>query len=122
MDKLRSKADEVDNLKNELVAFTKRLDDKSNIITLLQNQIRELQQVVNYKSNLNDKLENKGALDCIFNRDVTAGIVAPDLDFVDLSGNLIKENSAAVDVNATVGDNDDAAPDDDSGKDTLTII
>lgn len=123
VDELKRKSKESDNVKDDLIAAAERLENKSNVISLLQNQIMELQQLVNYKDLVNDRLKNKGALDCIFNRDVTADISPPTLQLIDSSGNLIKEKDDEININATADDNDDAAADsDDSGKDTLTII
>lgn len=114
IDKLKDKSYELDNVKDELVTITKRLDDKSNVISLLQNQIMELQQLVNYKDKENDALQNKGLLDTILNKDITANITAPTLYLIDTSGNLIKENPD-IDVDAT--DVDDGSADNVSGKD-----
>lgn len=100
IDKLKEKSDELDDVKDELVAVIKRLDDKSNVISLLQNQIMELQQLVNHKDNKIDKLENKGILDTLLNKDVTADIPEPTLYLIDTSGNLIKEKSD-IEVDAT---------------------
>lgn len=100
VDKLKEKSDELDDVKDELVAVIKRLDDKSNVISLLQNQIMELQQLVNHKDNKIDKLENKGILDTLLNKDVTADIPEPTLYLIDTSGNLIKEKSD-IEVDAT---------------------
>lgn len=119
IDKLKDKSDELEKVKDELVAVTKRLDDKSNVISLLQNQIMELQQLVNYKDNLNDKLENKGILDTILNKDVTADVTAPTLYLIDSSGNLIKENP---DIDVDSRDVDDGSADNVSGKDRIFKI
>ena len=88
VDKLKEKADKVDAVTDELIDVTKKLDGKSNVISLLQNQIMELQQLVNYKDKEIDALENKGTLDCLFKRDVTADIDSPSLHLIDMSGNL----------------------------------
>lgn len=120
VDKLKEKSDELDVLKNELNDVNKRLDKKSNVISLLQNQIMELQQLVNYKNIKIERLENKGVLDTIFKKDVTADIDLPTLYLIDSSGSLIKENPD-IDVDATdVSDDHDDT--NDSGKDRIFKI
>ena len=119
IDKLKEKSDELDDVKDELVAVIKRLDDKSNVISLLQNQIMELQQLVNYKDKENDALKNKGVLDTIFKKDVTANITAPTLYLIDSSGNLIKENP---DIDVDAADISDDHDDNVSGKDRIFKI
>ena len=121
VDKLKEKADKVDAVTDELIDVTKKLDGKSNVISLLQNQIMELQQLVNYKDKEIDALENKGVLDTLFKKDVTADIDSPTLYLIDSSGNLIKEKDD-IDVDATDVADDHVENDDDSGDDTLTII
>ena len=120
VDKLKEKSDELDNVKDELIDITKKLNNKSNVISLLQNQIMELQQLVNYKDTAIDKLENKGILDTIFKKDVTAEIDLPTLYLIDPSGNLIKENDD-IEVDAT-NVSDDHVDNDDSGKDRIFKI
>lgn len=120
VDKLKEKSDELDVLKNELNDVNKRLDKKSNVISLLQNQIMELQQLVNYKNIKIERLENKGVLDTIFKKDVTADIDLPTLYLIDSSGSLIKENPD-IDVDAT-DVSDDHADNNDSGKDRIFKI
>lgn len=120
VDKLKEKADELDVVKDDLIAAAERLENKSNVISLLQNQIMELQQLLKYKDNKIDRLENKGALDYIFNRDVTADIDSPALFLIDTSGNLIKENPD-IEVDAT-DVADDHVDDNDSGKDRIYKI
>ena len=121
IDKLKEKSDELDIVKDDLIAAAERLENKSNVISLLQNQIMELQQLVNYKDDKIDKLKNKGVLDTIFKKDVTADITAPTLYLIDSSGNLIKEKRD-IDVDATDVADDHVENDDDSGDDTVTII
>lgn len=120
VDKLKEKSDELDVLKNELNDVNKRLDKKSNVISLLQNQIMELQQLVNYKNIKIERLENKGVLDTIFKKDVTADIDLPTLYLIDSSGSLIKENPD-IDVDAT-DVSDDHDDNDNSGKDRIFKI
>ena len=81
----------------------------------------ELQQLVNYKDKEIDALENKGVLDTLFKKDVTADIDSPTLYLIDSSGNLIKEKDD-IDVDASDVADDHVENDDDSGDDTLTII
>ena len=119
IDKLKEKADKSDDVKDELIEVTKKLDNKSNVISLLQNQIMELQQLVNYKDKEIDALENKGALDWILNRDVTADIDSPTLFLIDSSGNLIKENP---DIDVDAADISDDPDNNDSGKDRIFKI
>ena len=114
VEKLKEKYDELDNVKNELNEVNKRLNNKSNAISLLQNQMMELNQLVAYKDKQIDKLKNKGILDTLFNKDVTADIPEPSLYLIDESGNLIKNDDNVVDVDATdVGDEKDSSGDDD---------
>ena len=80
----------------------------------------ELQQLVNYKNIKIERLENKGVLDTIFKKDVTADIDLPTLYLIDSSGSLIKENPD-IDVDAT-DVSDDHADNDNSGKDRIFKI
>ena len=79
----------------------------------------ELQQLVNYKDKENDALKNKGVLDTIFKKDVTANITAPTLYLIDSSGNLIKENP---DIDVDAADISDDPDDNVSGKDRIFKI
>ena len=117
IDKLKDKSDELDDVKDELVAVTKRLDDKSNVISLLQNQIMELQQLVNYKDKEIDAVKKQNVIYKLIGKDATADIPEPTLYLIDTSGNLIKNDESDINVDATVDDNDD-----DSGKDIITKI
>ena len=117
IDKLKDKSDELDKVKDELVAVTKRLDDKSNVISLLQNQIMELQQLVNYKDKEIDAVKKQNVIYKLIGKDATADIPEPTLYLIDTSGNLIKNDESDINVDATVDDNDD-----DSGKDIITKI
>lgn len=117
VDKLKEKADKVDAVTDELIDVTKKLDGKSNVISLLQNQIMELQQLVNYKDKEIDAVKSQNVIYKFFGKDATADIDKPSLHLIDMSGNLIKENENDIDVAAKDVDNTDA-----SGKDTITII
>lgn len=120
VDKLKEKADKLDAVKDDLIDVTNRLDSKSNVISLLQNQIMELQQLLKFKDNKIDRLENKGALDYILKRDVTADIDSPTLFLIDPSGNLIKENpDIEVDASDVADDDHD---NNESGKDRIYKI
>ena len=119
IDKLKEKADKSDDVKDELVAVTKRLDDKSNVISLLQNQIMELQQLVNYKDKEIDAVKNQNVLYKLIGKDATADITAPTLYLIDSSGNLIKENP---DIEVDASDVDDGSADNVSGKDRIFKI
>ena len=92
VDKLKEKADKSDDVKDELIAVTKRLDNKSNVISLLQNQIMELQQLVNYKDKEIDAVKNQNVIHKLLRRDATVDIPTPTLYLIDTSGNLIKND------------------------------
>ena len=119
VDKLKEKADKVDAVTDELIDVTKKLDGKSNVISLLQNQIMELQQLVNYKDKEIDAVKNQNVIYKLIGKDATADITAPTLYLIDSSGNLIKENPD-IEVDAT--DVDDGSADDVSGKDRIFKI
>lgn len=119
IDKLKEKADKSDDVKDELVAVTKRLDDKSNVISLLQNQIMELQQLVNYKDKEIDAVKNQNVIYKLIGKDATADIPTPTLYLIDSSGNLIKENP---DIEVDASDVDDGSADNVSGKDRIFKI
>lgn len=117
---LKDKAKELDVVKDKLDAVKDDLVYKTEIIALSESQIKEYALLVSYKDKQIERLENKGALDCILNRNVTADIDSPTLKLIDQSGNPIAD---AVDetIDAKVK-SDDPDDNDDSGKDTLTII
>ena len=116
IDKLKEKADEVDELKDKLIESGEKLNAKSNVISLLQNQITEYNQLVNFKDNVITALKKQSILNKLIGKDAAADITAPTLYLIDESGNLVKnDDDNIVDVDA------DADVDDDSG-DTLTII
>lgn len=103
---------------SELKEKAKDSDKANKIIIRLQNQIIELKDLLKYKDDKIYRLENKGLLDTILNKDVTADITAPTLYLIDSSGNLKDKK----DINVAASDVGDDKPDDNSDKDTLTII
>lgn len=121
IDKLKKKSDELDNVKNELNDINIRLDKKSNVISLLQNQIMELQQLVNYKDKEIDAVKNQNVFYKLIGKDATADIIAPTLYLIDISGNLIKNDKSDINVDAT-DVSDDHADNDNSGKDRIFKI
>ena len=120
VDKLKEKSDELDDVKDELIDVTKKLDSKSNVISLLQNQIMELQQLVNYKDKEIDAVKNQNVIYKLIGKDATADITAPTLYLIDSSGNLIKEKDD-IEVDAT-DVADDHVDNDESGKDRIFKI
>lgn len=108
----------------------KELEKANKVIIRLQSETKEYILLNAYKDKKIDALENKGALDYILNRNVTAGIPEPTLLLIDSSGNPITDNDAELEIDKIAESNDDATDDngdatpddDDSGKDTLTII
>lgn len=115
---------DVDKLKENHDKLNERLENKSNVISLLHNQMMELIQLIAYKDKKIDKLENKGVLDILFNKDVTAEIEPPTLYLIDESGSLIKDDDNIVDVDIK-SDSIDAADDHEknsSGDDDMILI
>ena len=103
---LKEKADNLDAVKDELIASGK-------VISFLQNQIKEYLLLIAYKDKIIARLDNKGLLDIILNKDVIADIddEKPKLLLIDSSGNPIADkDDDVVDVNA------------ESDKDNITII
>lgn len=103
---LKQKANELNDVKDELIASGK-------VISYLQNQIKEYLLLVSYKDKLIARLDNKGLLDIILNKDVMADIddERPTLLLIDSSGNPIADN-----------DDDIVDVDAESDKDNITII
>lgn len=98
---------------SELKEKAKELDKTKNIIITLQNQIKEYLLLVSYKDKMIARLDNKGILDYILNKDVMADIddERPTLLLIDSSGNPIADkDDDIVDVDA------------ESDKDNITII
>jgi chromosome segregation ATPase len=98
---LKQKANELNDVKDELIASGK-------VISYLQNQIKEYLLLVSYKDKMIARLDNKGLLDVLLNKDVTADIddERPTLLLIDSSGNPIADkDDDVVDVNAE-SDND----------------
>ena len=116
---LKEKANELDIVKDKLDAAKDDLIEKTEIIALSENQIKEYALLVSYKDKKIERLENKGVFDYILNKNVTADIDLPSLKLIDQSGNPtanIRDN--IIDANVKSDDSDD----DDSGKDNLTIV
>ena len=88
VNKLRGKVDELDLLKDKLLNLNDRLDNKSNVISLLQNQIMEYIQLVNYKNSIINALEKQGVLSKLMGKDVRAGLIKPSLFLINETGNL----------------------------------
>lgn len=88
VNKLRGKVDELDLLKDKLLNLNERLDNKSNVISLLQNQIMEYIQLVNYKNSIINALEKQGVLSKLMGKDVRAGLIKPSLFLINETGNL----------------------------------
>ena len=88
VNKLRGKVDELDLLKDKLLNLNERLDNKSNVISLLQNQIMEYIQLVNYKNSIINALEKQGVLSKLMGKDVRAGLIKPPLFLINETGNL----------------------------------
>ncbi len=103
---LKQKANELNDVKDELIASGK-------VISYLQNQIKEYLLLVSYKDKMIARLDNKGLLDIILNKDVMADIddERPTLLLIDSSGNPIADN-----------DDDIVDVDAESDKDNITII
>lgn len=116
---LKEKAKELDIVKDDLIAANDKLNSKSNFVSLLQNQIMEYIQLVNYYKEKATASENKGLLDYILNRDVTANIDEPTLYLIDLSGSVRDRDDNIVEIDKAIDKPDD--PDDDSG-DNITLI
>lgn len=95
---LKEKAKELDSLKNELIETNIRLNSKSNFVSLLQNQIMEYIQLVNYYKEKLTASENKGIIDYILHKDVTANITAPSLYLIDESGNIKNDDDNIVEI------------------------
>ena len=106
VDKLKEKADKSDVVKDELIEITKKLDSKSNVISLLQNQIMELQQLVNYKDKEIDAVKNQNVIHKLLRKDATVDIPTPTLYLIDTSGNLIKNADNDISVDAEIDDDD----------------
>ena len=101
--KLTEKADKLDDLKDELIELNKKLDAKSNIISLLQNQIMEWQQLCNYQDKEIDAVKNQNLLYKLIGKDATVDIVRPTFYLIDSSGNPIKKDSDDISVDAEIG-------------------
>ena len=99
IDKLESKADELDNAKN--------------VIMKLQNEKMDYIQLVNYHKEKSTAYKNQNPFSKLIGRDAAADITLPTLTFIDISGNPIKDDDAD---ESNVGNSDDsgkdAAPDD----------
>ena len=101
---LKQKAKDLDAVKDDLIEITKRLDNKSNVISLLQNQIMEYIQLVNYYKETSNAYKNQNVINKLIGRDATADIIEPTLYLIDSSGNVIADDNI-VDVDAE-SDND----------------
>lgn len=101
---LKQKAKDLDAAKDDLIEINKRLDNKSNVISLLQNQIMEYIQLVNYYKETSNAYKNQNVINKLIGRDATADIIEPTLYLIDSSGNVIAEKDI-VDVNVE-SDND----------------
>lgn len=122
---LKEKVKELDNIKDELITISDKLNSKSNVISLLQNQIMEYIQLVNYYKEKALVSENKGFFDYLLKKDVTANIVAPKLYLIDLSGNIKDSDTEIVDINAENNDNsdnNDNVDDETNMKDEIILI
>lgn len=114
---LKEKAKELDIVKDKLDAAKDDIIEKTEIIALSENQIKEYALLVSYKDKKIERLENKGVFDYILNKNVTADIDSPELKLIDHSGNpTAKVNDETIDVNVKSDD------DNDKSGDTLTII
>lgn len=115
---LKEKVKELDIVKDKLDAAKDDLIDKTEIIALSENQIKEYALLVSYKDKQIERLENKGVFDYILNRNVIDDIDSPELKLIDHSGNPTRNSFDDEIIDAKVKSDDD---NDESG-DTLTII
>ena len=116
---LQKKADKVDKLKDDLIDAGEKLNAKSNVISLLQNEITEYIQVLNYYKEIASAYKNQSLIHKIIGKDATADITTPTLFLIDLSGNLKKDDND-IEVDATPESENDN--NDDSDDDSLTVI
>ena len=103
VDGLQKKVDELDKSKNVIIKLQK---DSNN----LQLKLNEYLLLVNFKDKKITALENKGVLDTLFSKDVTADIVEPTLSLIDLYGNPIADADNS-EVNATANSGENVAND-----------
>lgn len=102
VDKLKTKADE--------------LDKSKNVVIFQQKQITEYIQLVNYYKETATAYKNQNPISKFIGRDATADISLPVLSLIDLSGNPISNDDATPDSDA-VDDSEKSTT-----KDNITYI
>ncbi len=103
VDKLKTKADE--------------LDKSKNVVIFQQKQITEYIQLVNYHKETATAYKNQNPISKFIGRDATADISLPVLSLIDLSGNPISNDNDATPDSDAVDDSEKSTT-----KDNITYI